>query len=129
MHILVPRRETALNISGFLLTVEYGYYIEGGWNFKAKYAECMAASKVFNRPRPKMALYRYSMYTTSKIMYSMRGFFGGAKGNRQCYYSDGLDSLVAEAIEGLRWLLEVLLVITHFLRRWIERVFLPGYHC
>jgi hypothetical protein len=38
----------------------------------------------------------------------------GAKGDEKCYYSDGLDSLAAKAIEGLRWLLELLLVITHF---------------
>jgi hypothetical protein len=42
------------------------------------------------------------------------GGFWGAKGNGQCYYSDGLDSLAVEAIEGLHRLLELLLVITHF---------------
>jgi hypothetical protein len=34
----------------------------------------------------------------------------------QCYYSDELDSLVVEAVEGLCQLLELLLVITHFLK-------------
>jgi hypothetical protein len=47
-------------------------------------------------------------------MYSMRGFFWGVKGNEQCYYSDELNSLAVEAIEGLRRLLKLLLVITHF---------------
>jgi hypothetical protein len=36
MHVLVPWSETALDISGFLLIAEYGYYAEGGWDFKAK---------------------------------------------------------------------------------------------
>jgi hypothetical protein len=49
-------------------------------------------------------------------MYSVRGFFLGAKGNGQCYYSDGLDSLAVKAVEGLRRLLELLLIITHFLK-------------
>jgi hypothetical protein len=53
------------------------------------------------------------MSATSKDMYFVQGVFC-AKGNRQCYYSDGLDSLAAEAIEGLRRFLELLLVITHF---------------
>jgi hypothetical protein len=56
------------------------------------------------------------MSTTSKVIYSIRGFFGGAKGNEQCYYFDGLDSLATEAIEGLCRLLELLLIITHFLK-------------
>jgi hypothetical protein len=54
------------------------------------------------------------MSTTSKVMYFVRGFFWGAKGNGQCYYSDRLDSLATEATEGLCWLLELLLVTTHF---------------
>jgi hypothetical protein len=54
------------------------------------------------------------MSTTSKVMHSVRGGFWGAKGNGQCYYFDGLDSLPTEAIEGLRRLLELFLVITHF---------------
>jgi hypothetical protein len=49
-------------------------------------------------------------------MHSVRGFFLGAKGNGQHYYFDGLDSPAAEAIEGLRRLLELFLVITHFLK-------------
>jgi hypothetical protein len=56
------------------------------------------------------------MSTTSKVMYSMRGFFWGVKGNEQCYYSDELNSLAVEAIEGLRRLLKLLLVITHFFK-------------
>jgi hypothetical protein len=44
------------------------------------------------------------------------GGFRGAKGNGQCYYSDGLDSLATEAIEGLHRLFQLLLVITHFLK-------------
>jgi hypothetical protein len=36
MHVLVPWSETTLNISYFLLTIKYGYYTEGGWDFKAK---------------------------------------------------------------------------------------------
>jgi hypothetical protein len=38
MHILVPGSETVLDISGFLLAAEYGYYAEGSWDFKAE--EC-----------------------------------------------------------------------------------------
>jgi hypothetical protein len=59
------------------------------------------------------------MSTTSKVMHSVRGGgggFRGAKENGQCYYSDGLDSLATEAIEGLHRLLQLLLVITHFLK-------------
>jgi hypothetical protein len=56
------------------------------------------------------------MSTTSKVMYSMRGFFWGVKGNEQCYYSDELNSLAVEAIEGLHRLLKLLLVITHFFK-------------
>jgi hypothetical protein len=40
--------------------------------------------------------------------------FWGAEGDGQCYYSNGLDSFAAEAIEGLRQFLEPLLVIPHF---------------
>jgi hypothetical protein len=43
------------------------------------YAECRAASKVFSRPRPNMALYKYSMSVVSKVMYSVQGFFGVPK--------------------------------------------------
>jgi hypothetical protein len=42
------------------------------------------------------------------------GFFFGAEGDGQCYYSDRLDSFTIEAIEGLCWFLELLLVVTHF---------------
>jgi hypothetical protein len=41
-----------------------------------RYPECRAASKVFNRPHPNIALYGYSMSTTSKVMYSVQRFFG-----------------------------------------------------
>jgi hypothetical protein len=54
------------------------------------------------------------MSTTMKVMYSVRSFLG-AKGDRQCYYSNMLDSFATEAIEGLRRFLEMLLIITHFL--------------
>jgi hypothetical protein len=40
------------------------------------YPECRASLKVFNSPHSKMALYGYNMSTTSKVMYSMQGFFG-----------------------------------------------------
>jgi hypothetical protein len=56
MYVLVFRSETALNISGFLLTVEYGYSPKVPGTLRQRYAECRAASKVFNRPYPKMAL-------------------------------------------------------------------------
>jgi hypothetical protein len=42
--------------------------------------------------------------------------FWGAEGNGQCYYSNGLDSLAAEVIEGLHRLLELLFLRTHFLK-------------
>jgi hypothetical protein len=45
---------------------------------RQRYAECSTTSKVFNRPHPKMALYGYSMSTTSKVMHSVRG--GGGVG-------------------------------------------------
>jgi hypothetical protein len=35
MHILVLWSEPMLNVSSFLLTAEYGYYAEGGWDFEA----------------------------------------------------------------------------------------------
>jgi hypothetical protein len=61
---------------------------------RQRYAECSTTSKVFNRPHPKMALYGYSMSTTSKVMHSVRGGGGWcAEGDRQCYYSDGFNSL------------------------------------
>jgi hypothetical protein len=56
------------------------------------------------------------MSITSKVMYFVREFFWGDKGDRQCYYSDGLNSLATEAIEGLRQFLELLLIITHFFK-------------
>jgi hypothetical protein len=40
-----------------------------------RYPECRAALKVFNRPRPKIALYGYNLLTTSKVIYSMREFY------------------------------------------------------
>jgi hypothetical protein len=46
---------------------------------RQRYAECRAASEVFSRPNPNMALYMYNMSTTSKVMYSVRGFFGVPK--------------------------------------------------
>jgi hypothetical protein len=55
------------------------------------------------------------MSMISKVMYSVWRFFG-VKGNGHCYYFDGLDSLTTEDIEGLCRLLELLLVITHFLK-------------
>jgi hypothetical protein len=55
------------------------------------------------------------MSTTLKVMYYVRGFFC-AKRDGQCYYSDGLDSFAAKAIEGFCWILELLLVITHFFK-------------
>jgi hypothetical protein len=36
MHVLVPRGETMLDVSSFFLATEYGYYAEGGWDFKAE---------------------------------------------------------------------------------------------
>jgi hypothetical protein len=41
-----------------------------------RYPEFWVASKVINRPRPNMVLYGYSMSTTSKVLYSVHGFFG-----------------------------------------------------
>jgi hypothetical protein len=46
---------------------------------RQRYAKCRAASNVFCRPCLNMTLYRYSMSTTSKVMYSVRGFFGVPK--------------------------------------------------
>jgi hypothetical protein len=40
-----------------------------------RYPECREALKVFNRPHSNIA-FRYSMSTTSKVMYSVRGFIG-----------------------------------------------------
>jgi hypothetical protein len=36
MQVLVPRGETALDASGFFFTIEYSYYVEGGWDFEAE---------------------------------------------------------------------------------------------
>jgi hypothetical protein len=33
----------------------------------------------------------------------------------QHYYTDGLDSFTAEAVEGLRQFFQLLLIVTHFL--------------
>jgi hypothetical protein len=41
-----------------------------------RYLDCRAASKVFSRPHPNMALYGYSISMTSNVMYSMWGFLG-----------------------------------------------------
>jgi hypothetical protein len=38
---------------------------------RQRYPKCRAASKVFNSPHPKIALYRYSMSMTSKVMNSV----------------------------------------------------------
>jgi hypothetical protein len=46
---------------------------------RQRYGECRAASKMFRRPLPKMALYGYVMSITSKVMYSVRGFLGVPK--------------------------------------------------
>jgi hypothetical protein len=83
---------------------------------RQRYAECNAASKVFKRPLLKMALYGYGMSTTSNVMYSVRGGFGGAEGYRECDGPDWFNSFPAKAIEGLRWFLELLLVKTHFVK-------------
>jgi hypothetical protein len=40
------------------------------------YANCKAASNVFRRPLPKIALYGYVISTISKVMYSVWGFLG-----------------------------------------------------
>jgi hypothetical protein len=48
-------------------------------------------------------------------MYSVRGFLG-AEQDGQCYYSDRLNSFAAKVIEGLRWLLELLLIVAHFFK-------------
>jgi hypothetical protein len=41
---------------------------------RQRYVECKAASKVFRRPLPKIALYGYGMSITSNVMYSIRVF-------------------------------------------------------
>jgi hypothetical protein len=46
---------------------------------RQRYAECRAVSKVFGRPHPNIALYGNSMSTMSKVMYSVRRFFGVPK--------------------------------------------------
>jgi hypothetical protein len=43
---------------------------------RQRYPECRTASKVFSRPRPKIALYGCNISTTSKVMYYVRGFCG-----------------------------------------------------
>jgi hypothetical protein len=43
---------------------------------RQRYPECRASLKVFNKPHPKMALYGYSISTTSKVIYFVRGFCG-----------------------------------------------------
>jgi hypothetical protein len=45
-------------------------------NLRQRYPKCKMASKVFNSPHLKMALYEYNRSTTSKVMYSARGIFG-----------------------------------------------------
>jgi hypothetical protein len=36
MDIFVSRGETTLDASGFLLTIEYNYYAEGGWDLEVE---------------------------------------------------------------------------------------------
>jgi hypothetical protein len=55
------------------------------------------------------------MFTTSRVIYSVRGFFGGAERDGQCYYPDRLDSFATEAIEGFHQFFKLLLVMAHFL--------------
>jgi hypothetical protein len=47
--------------------------------FRQWYTECKAASKVFRRTLPKMALYGYAKLMTSKVIYSVRAFLGMSK--------------------------------------------------
>jgi hypothetical protein len=49
--------------------------------------------------------------------------YWGTKGNKQCYDSNGVNSLALEAIEGLCRLLEPLLVIAHILEGRQEKDF------
>jgi hypothetical protein len=93
---------------------------------RQRYAECRAASKVFNKPRSNMALEGYSISMMLKVMYSMRGVLGGAKGNRQCYYSNGLDSFTVEAIEGASSVLSTASCCNRFFQRSTGRVYLLG---
>jgi hypothetical protein len=46
---------------------------------RQRYAECKAASKVFNNHLLKIALYGQCMSITSKMMYSVLGFFESPK--------------------------------------------------
>jgi hypothetical protein len=80
---------------------------------RQRYAECKAASKVFRRPLPKIALYGYGISTTSNVMYSVRGFLGCQR-IPGCDCLDWLNSPATEAIKGLRWLFELLSVKAHF---------------
>jgi hypothetical protein len=57
---------------------------------RQRYAECKAASKVFRRPLPNIALYGYGMSAMSKVMYSMRGFLGVPKDTRSVIALTGL---------------------------------------
>jgi hypothetical protein len=82
---------------------------------RQRYAKCKAASKVFRRPLPKIALYGYGMSTTSKVMYSVRGFFGSGKGHRECDSPDRFNSFPAKVIEGPQWFSELLSVKTYFI--------------
>jgi hypothetical protein len=75
-----------------------------------RYVECTAASKP-----PEDGIVRIYHVYNIKCYVLCAGVFWGAKGDGKCYYSDRLDCFVAEAIEGLRRFLELLLVITQFL--------------
>jgi hypothetical protein len=55
------------------------------------------------------------MSTTLKIIYSVQGFLGTER-DGQCYHSDGLNSLVSEAVEELRQFLVLFLIITHLFK-------------
>jgi hypothetical protein len=57
---------------------------------RQRYVECKVAPKVFRRPLPKIVLYRYGMSTTSKVMYSMRGFLGVPKDTGSVIVQTGL---------------------------------------
>jgi hypothetical protein len=61
-----------LDVSGFLLTAKKTVIMpKVVGTLRQRYPECREASKVFNSPHPKIALYGYNMSITLKVMYSV----------------------------------------------------------
>jgi hypothetical protein len=90
---------------------------------RQRYAECRMASKMFRRPHTKMALYGYVMSTTSKVMYSMRGFLGVPKDTGSVIVPTGSILFLLLVKEGLRRFSKLLSVKADLIEGFYEENF------